>query len=228
MTGTFINAAAIIAGSLLGIIFHSRLNKNIVNTIFAAIGLFTLFIGFDLATKTDNYLIMIFSLIIGGAIGEWIDIEKRVDRMAERLKKYSKSDQSKFNQGLITAFLLYCMGSVTILGAIEEGLGGKPNLLIMKSVMDGVSSIALASAMGIGVIFSVIPLLIYQGGLTLLTVFLGDYFSEVIINELTAIGGIMLIGLGITILGIKKIKILNLIPALIIVVLLTYLSNNYL
>lgn len=222
MTGTLINAAAIIVGSLIGIGLHTKLPARIVKIVFQGIGLFTLFIGFYMGMKTNNLFLMIISIVTGGIIGEWINIDKYVSLFGDKVKSKFKSKNSKFTEGLVTAFLLFCMGSVTILGAIEEGLGGEPNLLLAKSVLDGVSSIALAAAMGFGVAFSVIPLLIYQGGLTLLATYFGDYFSNHIIDELTAIGGLMLIGLGLNILEIKHIKILNMLPALIVIVILAY------
>ncbi len=124
-------------------------------------------------------------------------------------------DRSRFAEGLVTAFLLFCMGSMTVLGAIEEGMGGRPNLLAAKSVLDGFASLALASSLGIGVLFSVIPLFIYQGGLTLLAGSLQAVMSEVVVNEISAAGGLILIGLGITILEIKQLKVLNMLPALV-------------
>ncbi len=222
MTGTLINAAAIIVGSIIGIGLHTKLPERIVKIVFQGIGLFTLFIGFYMGMKTNNLFLMILSIVTGGIIGEWINIDKYINRFGDKVKLKLKSKNSKFTEGLITAFLLFCMGSVTILGAIEEGLGGEPNLLLAKSVLDGVSSIALAAAMGFGVAFSVIPLLIYQGGLTLLAAYFGDYFASHIIDELTAVGGLMLIGLGLSILEIKQIKILNMLPALIVIVILAY------
>jgi hypothetical protein len=124
-------------------------------------------------------------------------------------------DRSRFAEGLVTAFLLFCMGSMTVLGAIEEGLGGRPNLLAAKSVLDGFASLALAASLGVGVLFSVIPLLIYQGGLTLLAGSLHAVMSDVVVNEVSAAGGLILIGLGITILEIKQLKVLNMLPALV-------------
>ena len=200
MTGTIINAIAIIIGSLVGIALNKKLPERFIKIVFQAIGLFTLFIGMYMALKSNNLFLMVISIVSGGIIGEWINIDKYLNRFGENVKSRFKSNNSKFSEGLVTAFLLFCMGSVTILGAIEEGLGGKPNLLLAKSVLDGVSSIALAAAMGYGVAFSIVPLLIYQGGLTLLAAYFGDYFAESIINELTGIGGLMLIGLGINIL----------------------------
>ncbi|MDX9695284.1 MAG: DUF554 domain-containing protein [Bacteroidales bacterium] len=222
MTGTLINAGAIIVGSIIGLMAHSKLPERFVRIVFQGIGLFTLFLGFYMGLKTSNLFLIIISIVLGGIIGELIDLDLQINKLGDRIKLKLKSDHSKFSEGLVTAFLLFCMGSVTILGAIEEGLGNKPNLLLAKSVLDGVSSIALAAAFGYGVAFSVIPLLIYQGGLTLLATYFGDYFSQSIINELTAVGGIILIGLGITILEIKQLKILNFLPALVIIIILAY------
>jgi len=154
-----------------------------------------------------------------------LDLEKMIDVLAEKMKKKIKIKDEKFSEGLLTAFLLFCMGSMTILGAFEEGMKNDPSLLITKAVMDGFAAIALASAFGIGVGFSVVPLLIYQGGLTLFAGYLGGFFSEVMISELTAVGGTLLIGLGINILEIKKIKIFNILPALILVVLFSWAKS---
>lgn len=222
MTGTLINAGAIIAGSIIGLMAHSKLPERFVRIVFQGIGLFTLFLGFYMGLKTSNLFLIIISIVLGGIIGELIDLDLQINKLGNRIKLKLKSDHSKFSEGLVTAFLLFCMGSVTILGAIEEGLGNKPNLLLAKSVLDGVSSIALAAAFGYGVAFSIIPLLVYQGGLTLLATYFGDYFSQPIINELTAVGGIILIGLGITILEIKQLKVLNFLPALVIIIILAY------
>lgn len=222
MTGTLINAGAIIAGSIIGLMAHSKLPERFVRIVFQGIGLFTLFLGFYMGLKTSNLFLIIISIVLGGIIGELIDLDLQINKLGDRIKLKLKSDHSKFSEGLVTAFLLFCMGSVTILGAIEEGLGNKPNLLLAKSVLDGVSSIALAAAFGYGVAFSIIPLLVYQGGLTLLATYFGDYFSQPIINELTAVGGIILIGLGITILEIKQLKVLNFLPALVIIIILAY------
>lgn len=222
MTGTIINSIAILVGSTIGVLLNARLPERFIKIVFQGIGLFTLFIGVYMAMETNNLFYMVISIVLGGIIGEGLNIEKYINKFGDKFKNKLKSNNSRFSEGFITAFLLFCMGSVTILGAIEEGLGGKPNLLLAKSVLDGVSSIALSAALGYGVAFSIVPLILYQGGLTLLAAHFGNYFSETIITELTAVGGLMLIGLGITILDIKQLKILNLIPSLIIIVLLVY------
>lgn len=222
ITGTLINVAAVIVGGVLGLLFRSRLPERITHTFFQAIGLFTLFLGFSMSLKTSNPLLLVFSLILGALLGTVLRLQERMESAGNHIQKRLKLKGGQFSEGMVTAFLMFCMGSMTILGAIEEGLGNEPKLLMIKSLMDGFSSIALVAALGVGVIFSAIPLLIYQGGLTLLAAWVGEAMSSVMIDELTATGGILLIGLGITILGIKKIEVLNLIPALIFIVPLVY------
>jgi uncharacterized membrane protein YqgA involved in biofilm formation len=221
MTGTLINAGAIVAGSTAGLILHSRLPKRVTDIVFQGLGLFSLFIGVNMALRTSHMLLMIFSIVIGSIIGELLSLEAGMENLSERLKRRLKSSNEKFTEGMITAFLLYCMGSMTILGAFEEGLGGEPNLLLAKSVLDGFSSVALASALGIGVMFSIVPLLVYQGGLTILAAQLEAYFTELVIDELSAVGGLLLLGLGINILEIKRLRIMNMLPALVVIVVLT-------
>jgi len=223
MTGTLVNVAAVITGSLIGLLFKSRLPERFIKIFFQVIGLFTLYLGFSMAMKSTHVLQMVFSLIIGSVIGESLHLDRGLEKLADKIKKRFKSSHERFSDGLLTAFLLYCMGSLTILGAIEEGMTGNPHLLYVKSLMDGVSSIALASGLGIGVLFSAIPLLIYQGGITLLAIWLGNFFPAVMITELSAVGGILLLGLGIDILGIKKIKVINMLPALVIIIVLIWL-----
>jgi uncharacterized protein len=225
MTGTLVNVATVIAGTAIGLLLKSRMPEKLVKTVFQALGLFTLVIGFIMALKVNSLLIVVFSLVLGAIVGELIDLEVYADRAGARLKKSIKVGGDKFSEGLLTAFLMFCMGSMTILGAFDEGMKNDSTLLITKAVMDGFSSIALASALGIGVGFSVIPLLIYQGGLTIFASYLGAFFSEPMIMELTATGGILLIGLGINILEIKKIKVFNLLPALVFVVFFAWVNQ---
>jgi uncharacterized membrane protein YqgA involved in biofilm formation len=221
--GTLINVAAVIIGSLIGLLINRKLPAKIITIIFQVLGLFTLVLGISMSLKTEHYLVVIGSLVIGAVIGEFIDLDKYMKRWSEKLKQKLRMGNDKFSDGMITAFLLYCMGAMTIMGAIEEGVEGSYDILLMKSLMDGVSSIALASGMGIGVMFSSIPLLLYQGGLTLFSSFIGERLTDVIVNDLSATGGILLIGLGINILEIKQLKILNMIPALVVVVILSYI-----
>ena len=222
ITGTLINVLAVVVGGAFGLIFRSRLPERITTSFFQAIGLFTLFLGFSMSLKTSNPLLLVFSLILGALVGTLLRLQERTENLGTILQRKLKLKGGRFSEGLVTSFLMFCMGSMTILGAIEEGLGNDPNLLLIKSLMDGFSSIALAAALGVGVIFSVIPLLVYQGGITILAFWFGHSVSSLMIVELTATGGILLIGLGITILGIKKIEVLNLIPSLIFIIPLVY------
>jgi len=220
MTGTIINVITVLVGSTVGLLIRSRLPERYTGAIFQVFGLFTIFLGLKMALETNELMVMIFSLLVGTLLGEWMNLEKGMDRFASFLKKKVKSDNERFSEGLVTAFLVFCMGSMTVLGAIEEGLGEKPNLLLTKSLMDGFSSMAFASVMGIGVLFATIPLLLYQGGLTLFAGTVGSLLSDPILAEVTAVGGILLIGLGMNLLEIKKIRVMNMLPALVIAVFL--------
>ena len=217
------NVAAVLAGSLVGILFKSRLPDRFIKIFFQIIGLFTLYLGISMALKSTHVLQMVFSLIIGALVGESLHLDRGLEKLAGKMKKRFKSKNERFTDGLLTAFLLYCMGSLTILGALQEGMTGDAHLLFIKSLMDGVSSIALASGLGVGVLFSAVPLLIFQGGITLLAMWLGDFFPAMMITELSAVGGILLLGLGIDILGIKKINVVNMLPALVVIVVLIWL-----
>jgi uncharacterized membrane protein YqgA involved in biofilm formation len=225
LTGTIVNVAAVLAGSTIGLVIGTRLPQKITKSVFNAMGLFTLFLGFYMALKGEQFLVMVFSLIIGTITGELLSLESRMERFSNNLKKALKMGNPKFTEGLITSFLLFCMGSMTILGAIDEGVGNGSNLLFTKSMMDGFSSIALAAVFGLGVTFSVIPLFLFQAGITLLAWWLGDFFPVAIINDLTAVGGILLVGLGINILELKHIRIMNMLPALLFAILFSWIAN---
>lgn len=223
MFGTIVNVVAVVAGSLVGLLLNRKLPERFVKIFFQVVGLFTLFLGLMMAIKAVHILQMIMALIVGALIGELLRLDKGIENFSELIKKKLKIGNEKFTEGLLTAFLLFCMGSMTILGAIEEGMGGSPKLLLIKSLMDGVSSIALASGLGIGVLFSAVPLFIYQGGITLLAAGFGEFFPTEIVTEMSAVGGILLIGLSINILEIKKINVMNMLPSLLVIIILLWL-----
>ena len=236
--GTLLNAGAIMAGSIIGVMIHSRLPKKMVNTIFQGMGLVTAVIGISMSLKSDNLIIIVISVVAGIIVGEWIDIDKYARRLSDylidkgRLFGNSKGKEqgdnrkevaeNRFAEGFVTASMLFCVGSMAILGSIEDGMGKEPNLLITKSVMDGISSVAFAATFGIAVLFSAFPVLIYQGILTIFAAFIMQYMSDAMVADLTAVGGILLIGLGINIMKIKEVNVINMLPALIIVVILSY------
>ena len=191
MTGTIANAAAIILGTLAGVLIRSRLPQKSVEIVFQGIGLFTLAIGISMSLKSANLLLAVLSLVIGGLIGQALKLDRHLRQLTERLQRIAKKEtaetqsSSRFTEGLITATMLFCVGSLSILGAIEEGSGETPRLLLTKSIMDGISSIALASSFGICILFSSVPLLIYQGGLTLFAGAMMRFMSGSMIAELT-------------------------------------------
>ncbi len=222
MIGTLVNFGAIIVGGAIGIKFKSILPQRVIDLLFQVFGLFTLYLGFTMGLKTQNAILIAFSLILGALTGSVLNLQDKTDKLGESIKSKFNLKGDKFSEGFIVASLLFCMGPVAILGSIEEGIGNEPKLLLIKSLMDGVASIALASSLGVGVIFSAVPILIYQGLVTLLAKWVGGSFSEVMINEISAVGGILLIGMAINLLDIKKIRVIDFITALIYIVPLVY------
>lgn len=217
MIGTLVNTAAVIVGGAIGLLLKKNMPQRITTIYFQAVGLFTLAIGISMVVKMDHILIVVASMALGSLLGEWLNIEAGAEKLSEYLKKKFRIGSDKFSEGLITAFLLFCIGSMTILGTIQEGTGGSSDLLFTKSLMDFFSAILLASAFGFGVIISAIPLFIFQTILTLIAMYAGRFFTPEIIQGLTSVGGILLIGLGINILEIKKLRIMNMLPALVVV-----------
>ncbi len=226
--GTLINVLAVGLGSAVGILAGNRIPEKINKSVFQALGLFTLILGISMALEGQLLLVIVFSLIIGTILGEVLSLEQRIDKLSNVLMKLFRLSNPKFSEGMITSFLLYCMGSMTIVGAIDEGLGNGIEILLTKSVMDGFSSIALASVFGLGVTLSVVLMLIFQGGITLVAYVLGDFIAQEVITELSAVGGIILVGLGINILELKRIKVMNMLPSLVVVVLFAWLWQAYL
>lgn len=215
MFGTIINVIAVLIGSSVGLLIHKKLPDRLVKVTFQIMGLFTLVLGMKMALESQSLLVLVFSLIIGGVLGTFLRLDEYVQSLSEKLSKKIGGKNENFTKGFITSFLLFCVGSMTIVGALEEGMNNDPSLLLVKSLMDGFSSIALTVAFGIGVMFSVIPLLIFQGGLTILAIYLGSFLPAEYITEISAVGGIILLGLGLNLLEVTKIKIVDLLPAII-------------
>ena len=221
MTGTIVNVAAIVAGGSIGLMVRSRLPERYTNIVFQGLGLVTAAIGISMSLKTGNLILAVVSIVAGALIGEAARMEEGLERGADRIKALLKGHSERFTEGFVAATMLYCVGSMAILGAIEDGLGRPPQLLLTKSLMDGVASVAFASSFGVGVIFSVIPVFLFQGSITLFAAWLSQVMSEVMIADMTGVGGILLIGLSLNILGIKKISVVNMLPSLVIIVILS-------
>jgi uncharacterized membrane protein YqgA involved in biofilm formation len=229
--GTLVNVVAVIIGSAVGLLLHRGLPDRLRGIIFQGIGLATLVIGMlnalavvepvpDTGSAGKHLMELIFSVLIGGLIGEWINIEARLEKAGDWLKARVHSGDSRFTEGLVTAFLIFCIGPMTVVGALDEGIRADHNLLYAKSILDCFMSAALASTFGLGVLFSIIPLFIFQYGITLLGVGAQSVLNEVVVNQLTAVGGVLILGLGINLLELRRLRIANLLPALVVVVIL--------
>lgn len=214
MLGTIANTAAIILGSVIGLIFKGNISLRYQDSIIKANGLTILLIGLLSATKTQDLMIVIFSMILGTLLGEWIDIEKRLEKLGDHLgKRFSKSESGLAN-AFVTASLVFCVGSMAIVGALKSGLLGDHQTLYAKAVLDGITSIIFASSMGIGVIFSAGAVFLYQGLITIAASALKHVLIESVILEMSAVGGLLIMGLGFNLLEFKRIKVGNMLPAM--------------
>ncbi len=220
MKGTLVNTGTVILGSLIGLAVGSRLPEKVKQIVMNGLGLCTLLIGFKMAFKGEQILLIIGSLVLGGIIGEFLNIEGWLERLGEKIKKRVKSESGNFVIGFVTASLVFCVGPMTVVGSIEDGIRGDASILYAKSVLDGFASIAFASGLGVGVLFSAVTVLVYQGLLTLLGQKLSFLLNQHVLNELTATGGLMIVGIGLLLLDIKKVRVGNFLPALVIVVIL--------
>jgi len=233
MTGTFINVAAILIGGTIGLIFGSRIPERFKNTVIAGMGLFTAAMGLQMFFKSNNQLIVLGAIIIGAMLGEWIGIEDWLQSLGQALEKRFSSDAetgsgSRFVRGFMVASLLYCIGPMAILGSIQDGLTGDYKLLAVKSTLDGFASIAFASTLGIGVMFSSLIILVYQGGISLLAGQLNAIVTDPMMAEMTATGGVILMGVAFNnLLELKKIRVGNFLPALAIAPLIVWVLSLF-
>ncbi len=215
--GTLINVLAVIAGSVAGLGLKHFFTVAIQEMVFQAVGLGTILIGMKMMWKLPEGFMLkfMFSLILGGITGVLVGLDQMILQFTEYLKLLSGSQDQGFSEGLITAFLLFCIGSMTIVGSLEEGISGNRDLIMVKSLMDGFASIALASTYGIGVAFSVIPMFLFQGSITLMSSRLKGIFTSFVTDALSAVGGALIIGIAINLLKLGDISLENLLPALL-------------
>ena len=221
MTATIVNTFTVLAGSLLGILLRNQLKSELQTAVIKALGLCTILIGISSAVKTEDLLCVILSMAFGTVLGEWIGIDNRIELAGDALKrKFVKSDSanSRFTEGFVSACILFCIGSMTIMGCLEAGINRNYSIIFAKSTLDFFSSMAFGAAMGIGVTFSAVFVLVFQGALTLLASWIGPVLSPAVVNEMSAVGGVMLVGLAFNLLGITKdqdrIKVANMLPAI--------------
>lgn len=222
MLGTIINALAVILGSILGLILRKGIKERYQQIIFAASGITSIVIGIQMALKTTHLLAFALALIVGGLVGTWINIEGAVMDFGDKLKRRfdRNSEGSTFALGFLNASVLYCSGAMAIVGSFKAGTEGDYSILLTKSVLDGFMSIIFAGAMGPGVAFSAISILVYQGLLTLVSVWVKPFVTDLMLAELTGIGGALVIMIGLGLLDIKKFKTGDFLPALIVTILL--------
>lgn len=227
--GTIINCAAVLVGSALGLLLKNGLPERFEKTILSSIALAVMFIGIggavsglveinDGVLSTRYTMLMVLSLILGGIVGELLNIERALDGVGERIKNKlpERLAGNTFVDGFVTSSMLFCVGAMAIVGSLEDGLTGDFSILSAKSVLDGISSLLFASSLGIGVAFSAIPILLYQGGITLLAQLIKPYLENYpsLIGQMSCIGSILIFALSINMLFGKKIKVGNLLPAM--------------
>lgn len=217
MLGTTVNALAIFAGALIGLLFSRGIPENYKEIILNGVGLSVLLIGVKSALVSDSLMMVIFSVIIGAVIGETLNIEKKLESLGKFLesKVASKSsDTSSFARGFVTASLVFCVGSMAIVGSLESGLTGNHQTLFAKSILDGVTSIIFASTMGLGVMFSGVAVFAYQGLITVTAVFMKSFLVPETIEQMTSVGGLLILAIGFNMLKLTTIRVGNLIPAI--------------
>lgn len=241
MIATFINAAAIIVGSIIGLLVGNQINPDYRRVVFSGIGVVTLIIGTSMALETQRFLYLALALVVGGLLGTWFHVEDGIYAAGRWIRRRiggestagdplkgtaadSEGDtavgaEHRFAQGFLTASILFCVGALTILGAFQAGVEGEYGLILTKSVLDGFMAILLTAAYGMGVAFSAISILVYQGGLTLLAVVISPFVSDLMLSEVSGVGGAMVLMIGLNLLDLRQIKTADFLPALVVVAL---------
>jgi uncharacterized membrane protein YqgA involved in biofilm formation len=223
MKGTLVNSVAVLSGSIIGILLKQRLGTKYQHTLMQGLALAVGLIGLQMALKTQNILIVILSVVIGGLIGEFLAIDDWLVRFGEWLTVRISGKYGSVGEGFITGSLVFCVGAMAIVGSIQEGLTGDASTLYVKSMLDAVSATVFASGMGIGVALSSISVLLYQGMITLLSGSLSSIISNEMITEMSAVGGLLILGISLLMLEIKTIKVANLLPAVPVAAIISFL-----
>lgn len=239
MIGTIINVLTVAVGSALGLLIGDRLPKNIQQSVVSGLALVTIVVGVQNSLLSGNIIIPLISLIIGVIIGETLNIEKALNDfggwLQSRFNTQPASPHSteadphareRFIQGFITASLVFCVGPLTFIGSLQDGMSGNYQLLAIKATLDGFASLAFAASFGIGVSFSIITIIVVQGGLALVGSLVGNIMTDPMINEMTATGGLLLIGLAIIMLELKPIRVANFLPSLLIAPLIVVIGTT--
>ncbi|MBI4371945.1 MAG: DUF554 domain-containing protein [Elusimicrobia bacterium] len=217
MTGTLVNAAAILIGGGAGLLARRQFSPRFQSILLQAVGLCVLIMGLQMALKAGNFLVLLAAMTLGGLIGELCDVEGRLERFGARLQAWvPQKDKGNFAAGFITTSLWFCVGPMAIIGSVEDGLKGNSSILLAKAALDGISSLAAAASLGSGVLLSAVSVLLYQGTLTLCAGRLGAWMTPVVVDGLSAAGGLLIFAIGLNVLGLAKIRLGNFLPALLI------------
>ena len=222
MLGTWVNVAAVLIGGSIGLLIKKGLPTSLADTLMKGIGLCTVYLGITGSLEGRDPLKLILSVVLGALVGEGLDLDGRVQRLGEWVERRfsQKSGGVSLAEGFVTASLLFCVGAMTSVGALQSGLTGDPQMLFTKSMLDFVSSMIFASSLGAGVLFASAFVLVFQGGITLLAGFVSPFLGEAVIAEMTCAGSVLIIGLGLNLLGLTRLKVMNYIPAIFLPVLL--------
>lgn len=235
--GTIINTAGVIAGGLIGLGLKNGIKKNMQDIMMQACGVATIFIGGagalskmlvfqDGKLETQGTMLLIFSLVLGSLLGEWINIEQKMDLLGERIKKAVKAENDNlFVEGFVNVSLIICVGAMAIVGSVQDGISGDYSMLVAKAILDLIIVVVFAATYGIGAVFSAVPIFVYQGAITLAAAFLGSFVSEAMINDLSFIGSALIFCVGVNIGFGKKFRVGNMLPALIVPVLYEILRS---
>ncbi|NLA04351.1 MAG: DUF554 domain-containing protein [Firmicutes bacterium] len=230
MLGTIVNAAAIIAGALLGNFLRGGFPKKYKAVVMQGISLVVILIGLSMALQTRNYLVLVLSIVAGGLLGQLLRIEERLSKLGENLEGRLGGAGGRgglFTRGFVTASLVFCVGAMAIMGALESGLTGRHTTLFIKSLIDGITATVLASTLGVGVAFSGVPVFLYQGAITVAATYVKPFLTEAMITEMTAAGGLLIFGIGLNLLTDQlRIKVGNLLPAIFLAILFVMLLGK--
>lgn len=227
--GTIINVICIIIGSIVGLLFFKMKDKY-KETTMKGISLTVILIGLQMALKADDVIVVLLSVLSGALVGEWLKLESRMNSVGYWIeRKISKSKSNNISEGFIAATLLFVIGAMAIIGSIESGITNNHHILTTKAIIDGFSSLVLTTTLGIGVIFSIIPVFIYQGTITLVANYIINFIPNLLLDEIvlqiSAVGGLLIVGLGLNLLEITKIKIINLLPSIVMVVIIVVVKQ---
>jgi uncharacterized membrane protein YqgA involved in biofilm formation len=225
VTGTIINAAAIVGAGLIGIFLKKGIPDQISNSIKDGLGLLVAIIGIQYALGAESYAVIGISIALGAIVGEWGRWEDKLNSLGGKLENLLSTGESQFVKGFVSATLLFCVGAMAIVGSLEDGLTGNYQILLIKSILDGIFSLLFTASMGVGVIFSAVPVLLYQGSITLAADIINPFLSDSMMNNITALGGVLITGLGMNIAGITRFRIANLLPGILLVPLVMLVVN---